>query len=452
MSENNFQLKLKQSQQLNQSMQQSLRVLQMSSQEIEREVEDWLLDNPLLEKVESDGESDLPYEPPLVSAAVSQRNVSLEDSESAWENLADEEDLYAYLHKQVSEHPLTQLEAAHVHVLIDFLDEKGYLTESIEEIVDNTPLEWMLSEEDLEIALEHLRNFDPPGIATENLQQSLLHQLSRLPITLARRCASHIVMHHLDKLTPNQPKNVIRLGKLLPEFSDSVLKAALKMITGLNPYPAYGFSSGEPVSYVSPDIFVHNDGKGWQAFSNRESGPQIRINQELSDALADSEGIDSAWREKIIGAKQKIDMLAQRKNTVLRVAEYIVERQQDFFQFGEIALAPMLLKECAQHLNLAESTISRAVSNKYLACPQGLFALRYFFSHAVSGDTKEGLSANAIKSVISQLVDNEDKRKPYSDCMLHKFLHQQGIDIARRTVAKYREQLGIPPVQHRRHS
>lgn len=148
MSENNFQLKLKQSQQLNQSMQQSLRVLQMSSQEIEREVEDWLLDNPLLEKVESDGESELPYEPPLVSAAVSQRNVSLEDSESAWENLADEEDLYAYLHKQVSEHPLTQLEAAHVHVLIDFLDEKGYLTESIEEIVDNTPLEWMLSEED----------------------------------------------------------------------------------------------------------------------------------------------------------------------------------------------------------------------------------------------------------------------------------------------------------------
>ena len=150
-------------------------------------------------------------------------------------------------------------------------------------------------------------------------------------------------------------------------------------------------------------------------------------------------------------AKQKIDMLQLRKNTLIRVAEYIVEKQQDFFNFGEIAIVPMLLKECAKALELAESTISRAVSNKYLACPQGLFALRYFFTQsAVDDGSEEGISASAIKSVIMQLIEHEDKTQPYTDSMLHDRLHQQGIKIARRTVAKYREQLGIPTVQQRK--
>lgn len=449
MSSNNFQLKLKQTQQLNQSLQQSLRVLQMSGLEVEREVEDWLDENPLLERGEI---PDTPFEPTRLSAAVSQKHLSFDDDdESAWENLAAEESLNSYLHKQVCEHPLSETEAAHVHILIDFLDDQGYLTESIEEIIDHTPLEWMLTEEDMEIALEHLRNFDPPGIATGNLSQSLLHQLDRLPLSNARRCAAQIVMHHLNQLTPNLPKNIIRMGKLLPEFTDAVIKMALEMITKLNPYPSYGFADSEPTAYVRPDVVVHLGKKGWEVVSNEAAWPQVKINTDLTKALLDAEEVDPVWREKISAAKQKVDMLSQRKNTVLRVAEYIVEKQQDFFQFGEIGLVPMLLKECAKHLELAESTISRAVSNKYLACPQGLFALRYFFSvNAVSSEDGEGISPNAIKSVIDQLVKNEDKSKPHSDTALHTLLQQQGITIARRTVAKYREQLGIPPVQHRR--
>ncbi|ULJ64228.1 RNA polymerase factor sigma-54 [Wielerella bovis] len=450
MSATNFQLKLRQTQQLSQNMQQSLRVLQMSGIEIEREVEDWLADNPLLERKE---QPENPYEPPRQTVDIAKRGISLDDDDSsAWENLAEEETLNAYLHKQVSEHPLSPTEAAHVHILIDFLDDRGYLTDSIADIIDHTPLEWMLSEEDMEIALENLQRFDPAGIATANLNQSLLHQLDRLPLSPARRCAAQIVMYHLEKLTPNQPKNINRLAKILPDFSDTVLKDALDMISSLNPYPSYGFASEEPTQYVRPDVIVEQGEHGWLVVGNDDAAPQIQINTELVEMLQDEEAIDPVWREKINSAKQKMDMLQQRKNTVIRVAEYIVERQQDFFFFGEIGLVPMLLKDCATHLGLAESTISRAVSNKYLFCPQGLFALRFFFSqNAISSENSdEAISANAIKSVIAQIVERENKQKPYSDCALHDLLQQQGIKIARRTVAKYREQLGIPTVQQRR--
>ena len=312
----------------------------------------------------------------------------------------------------------------------------------------------MLEEEDMEAALEHLRAFDPAGIATPDLTHSLLYQLDRLPPSEARRCAAQIVTRHLDILTPNTPKNINRLSRLMPKYSESTLREALELISSLRPYPSYGFAADEPTQYVSPDIIIQKNEKGeWYAVSNEEALPQIRINTELANALQDETELDPVWREKINSAKQKLEMLQQRKSTILRIAEYILEKQQDFFYFGEIGLVPMLLKDCAKQLGLAESTISRAVSNKYLACPQGLFALRYFFSqNAAINDNSEsgGISANAIRSIISQIVEHEDKQKPYSDCALHRLLQQQGINIARRTVAKYREQLDIPSVQQRR--
>lgn len=450
MNGTNFQLKLRQTQQLSQNMQQSLRILQMSGLEIEREVNEWLAENPLLERSEP---PEMP-EPPRVTAEITKRNISMNDDGNAWEHVEQEETLNHYLHQQVSEHPLSPVEAAHVHILIDFLDEKGYLTESIEEIIENLPLEWRLTEEDMETALEKLRQFEPAGIATPNLKQSLLYQLDRLPPSPTRRCAAKIIAHGLNKISQNIPKTVNRLSKILPEFSDSVLCEAVHMITNLRPYPSYGFANEEPTQYVQPDIFIKKNAKGkWCAIANEHALPQIQINPDLADALYNEETLDPIWREQINHAKQRLDMLQQRKNTVLRVSEYIVEKQQDFFIFGEIGLVPMLLKDCAKQLGLAESTISRAVNGKYLACPQGLFALRYFFSqNAVSNEqgAGEGISANAIRSIMLQIVNHENKQKPYSDCALHQLLQQHGIRIARRTVAKYREQLGIPTVQQRR--
>ena len=191
------------------------------------------------------------------------------------------------------------------------------------------------------------------------------------------------------------------------------------------------------------------DGR-WEVAGNEQAWPQLAMNEELADALKD-EGIDEVWREKIQEARQKIDSLELRKNTVIRLAEYIVARQEDFFIFGEIGLVPMLMKDAAAELGLAESTVSRAANNKYLSCPRGLFALRYFFSQAVNAeDGQEGTSQSAVKAMLAQLIENEDKHKPHSDEALAQLLKRQGIDIARRTVAKYRESLNIAPAHQRR--
>ena len=450
MSSNHLHLKLRQTQQLSQNLQYSPRVLQMSGQEIEREVEEWLADNPLLERVATD---DAPLEAGRLSAAISQthRNVGGDDAENAWENIAKEDDLYAYLHAQVCEHPLSDVEAAHVHILIDFLDEHGYLTESVDEIIENTPLEWMLSEEDIEQAIENLQSFDPAGIATANLEQSLLHQLARLPASLERRCAAQIVQSHLSELKQGNKQNATFLAKKLPDYDVETIQTALEMIGELNPYPAYGFATDDPTSYINPEVIVKEGQNGWYVQSNDAMFPRIEINSELTEALNQTEQVDSVWKEKVVEAKQKLDILTLRKSTIMRIAEYVVDRQQDFFDFGEIGLVPMLLKECAQHLDLAESTISRAVNQKYLSCPRGIFPIRYFFSQtAVTGEDDEGISQNVIKAMIVQLIGGEDKNKPYSDNELMKLLQRQGINISRRTVTKYRDLLQIAPASGRK--
>ena len=445
-----FHLKLKQTQQLNQSMQQSLRVLQMSGLELEREVDDWLQDNPLLERREP---PEAPLEPVRLSAAAGGgRKIGGDDAEDVWATIAEEEDFKQYLHKQVCEHPLSPEEAARVHILIDFLDEQGYLTDSLQDIVDHTPLEWMLDEDDMQEALDQLQNFEPAGVGAANLQESLLLQLQRLPASPARQCAGQIVGGFLEELNRSKQQKIDKFKKALPDYTADIIETALQLIADLNPYPAYGFASSEPTAFIQPDVWVREDGQGgWQVVGNEYAWPQIALNEELSEALKDEGGLDEVWREKMQEARQKIDSLTLRKNTVLRLAEYIVERQEDFFIFGEIGLAPMLLKDAAAELGLAESTISRAANNKYLSCPRGLFALRYFFSqavHAEEGD--EGTSQNAAKAMLAQLIESEDKSKPYSDEALSQKLKFQGIDIARRTVAKYRESLNIAPAHQRK--
>ena len=448
MSGQSFHLKLKQTQQLNQSMQQSLRILQMSGLELEREVDDWLQDNPLLERCEPAEEK---LEPNRISAALPTRNqLGGDEAEDVWATIAQEEYFNGYLHSQVCEHPLSEKEAACVHILIDFLDEQGYLTDSLEEIIDHTPLEWVLDEEDLQAALDQLHGFDPAGVGAADLRESLLLQLQRLPATPARQCAAKIVSQYLDELNRSKLQNIGHFKKEFPDYTTEIIEHALELIGTLNPYPAYGFASGEPTAFIQPDVWVTESKDGWQVVGNEAAWPQIALSDELSDALKE-EGLDDVWREKLQEARQKLDSLQQRKSTVLRLAEYIVARQEDFFIFGEIGLVPMLMKDAAADLGVAESTISRAANNKYLACPRGLFALRHFFSQAVSvSENQEGTSQNAVKAMLGQLIESENKAKPHSDETLTKLLKQQGIDIARRTVAKYRESLHIPPAHQRR--
>ncbi|STZ77000.1 RNA polymerase factor sigma-54 [Bergeriella denitrificans] len=441
-----FNLKLKQSQQLNQHLHQALRILQLPGIDLEREVEDWLQDNPLLERIEADEAADSPFAHTLYP-----HQIGGEEAEDALLNVAGKEDFYSYLHAQVCEHPLSAQEAALVHILIDFLDEQGYLTEQPADILEHTPLEWMLDEDGIQQAVDALQAFDPPGVAASGLTESLLLQLMRLPASPARQLAARLIQNHFDELGKNRAQNIQRFRKHFPQAEPETIETALKLIAALNPYPAYGFATQEPTAYIRPDVWVRETKDGWKVSSNEAALPQIRLNQEYCALFKETGNESPEWKEKLAEARQKIDSIALRRNTVLRLAEYIVARQEDFFIFGEIGLSPMLLKDAAAELGLAESTVSRAANQKYLACPRGLFALRYFFTQAVNSDEDgEKVSQEAAKAVIAQLVENEDGRKPYSDETLVQLLKQQGITIARRTVAKYRELLDIPPAHKRK--
>ena len=442
-------LKLRQTQQLNQRLQQSLRILQMSGIELEREVEDWLQDNPLLERPEADEFADAEFNHGTTMPR--SNHLGGDDAEDAWLNIAKEEDFNQYLHSQVCEHPLSEKEAAYVHILIDFLDDQGYFTDSIQDVIDNTPLEWMLDEDELQNALDLLQTFDPPGVAAADLTESLMLQLMRLPASPARQAATHLIQSSLHDLGKNRKQNIIRFRKLFPEIDSETIEAALDIIATLNPYPAYGFASSEPTAYIQPDVWVKEGKDGWKVIGNEAAWPKLQLNREYCELMKSAEDGAPEWKEKINEAKQRIDSLELRKSTVIRLAEYIVKNQEDFFIFGEIGLAPMLMKDAAAELGLAESTISRAANQKYLSCPRGLFALRYFFTQAVNSEgDKEGLSQGAIKAVLGQIIENEDSSKPHSDETLVRLLKQQGIDIARRTVAKYRESLDIPPAHKRK--
>lgn len=238
-------IKLKQTQQLDQRLQQSLRVLQMPGIELEREVENWPSDNPLLERKETDEFSDAEFSHYTAPA----RQIGGDQGEDMLSNIAGEEDFKQYLHAQACEHPLSDQEAACVHILIDFLDEQGYLTDSIEDILDHTPLEWMLDEAMLKQALTALKKFDPAGVAAADVTESLILQIERSGECAAKPAALHIVRNALDSIDGNRSQTPARIKKRLPQTDSGTLEAALGLIASLNPFPAAGFASSTPKSY-----------------------------------------------------------------------------------------------------------------------------------------------------------------------------------------------------------
>lgn len=439
-------IKLKQTQQLDRRLQQSLRVLQMSGIELEREVEDWLSDNPLLERKDTDEFSDAGFSHYTAPA----RQIGGDEGEDMLSNIAGEQDFKQYLHAQVCEHPLSDQESACVHILIDFLDEQGYLTDSIEDILDHTPLEWMLDEAMLKQALTALKKFDPAGVAAADLTESLILQIERLGECAAKSAALHIVRNALDSIDGNRSQTLARIKKRLPQTDGGTLEAALDLIASLNPFPAAGFASSTLTPYIRPDVRVEESKDGWTVSFNEDAQPALQLNREYC-GLMPSEGVSPEWKEKIGEARQYLDALELRKATVVRLAEYIVKHQADFFTFGEIGLVPLLMKDAAAELGVAESTVSRAANQKYLSCPRGVFPLHYFFTSAVQTESSgEIFSQTAAKAVLSQLIDNEDKHKPHTDETIVRLLKLRGIEVSRRTVAKYRESLGIPAAHRRK--
>jgi RNA polymerase sigma-54 factor len=365
--------------------------------------------------------------------------------------------LSEHLRSQLSVTQASPRDRALVEMLIEALDEHGYLSCSLEELLALCPEEAQVEADDLQAALALLQSFDPPGVGARSPADCLRIQLElqllaadprdRPVLELARR----IVSEHLPLLAA---RDFVKLRRML-ESTDDELRAAHQVIRGLNPHPGVGFGSNS-ADYVVPDIYVRRKGNRWIAQLNPDVMPRLRVNPAYAAAVkaernkGDRGEGQATWSTRLQEARWLIRNMQQRFDTILRVSQAIVDRQSNFFTHGAIAMRPLVLREIADTVGLHESTISRVTSNKYMATPFGVFELKYFFGSHVATETGGAASSTAIRALIKQLIGAEDTKNPLSDSRLAELLGEQGIVVARRTVAKYREALRIAPVAMRK--
>ena len=471
-----LQLKLGQHLTLTPQLQQSIRLLQLSTLELNQELEQMLQDNPLLEREEEDEASFTATEVPTHTAEAETQssetappeNSDLESAttldDSDWNDYSaagndDEDNDYAqgsvagaslreHLLSQLIVSPLTLRDRTLVAALIDDLDDSGFLTQPLEDITASLQTELEeLEPEEVETALKHLQNMDPTGVGARNLAECLTLQLRALPAgTPARDAAMRLTTHYLDLLAA---RDVGKLKKMLG-IDDPALRAARTLILSLNPRPGAAFGADE-THYVIPDVYVRKIKGMWIASLNADAMPKLRVNRVYADILArHRESGGSQLATQLQEARWLIKNVQQRFDTILRVSQAIVDRQKHFFEHGEVAMRPLVLREIADAVELHESTISRVTTQKYMMTPRGLYELKYFFGSHVATDNGGACSSTAIRALIKQLVAAENSKKPLSDGQLAEVLGQQGIVVARRTVAKYRESLQIPPANMRR--
>jgi RNA polymerase sigma-54 factor len=484
-----LQLRLSQHLALTPQLQQSIRLLQLSTLELNAEIEQALQDNPLLERedfteagfsqsVDPKPESSNSTETEKPSEDTAERFDA--DSDEGWgmeiggghgprdpndeeqdsgEIQAADTSLREHLLGQLALTQLTDHDRALVAFLIEALNDDGYLAQPLEELLDLFPFDEEGEEtpeelreallEELQIALRHLQNLDPAGVGARSCQECLSLQLDSLPASDERDLALDVVNKHLEHLAA---RDFARIKKALA-CSDDSLRAAQDVILALNPRPGAAFAALD-TRYVTPDVSVRKLRGAWVCTLNGEAMPRLRINRMYADILQRHRGSGNAsvagLASQLQEAKWLIKNVQQRFDTILRVSQAIVDRQRAFFDHGEVAMRPLTLREIAETVSLHESTISRVTTQKYLASPRGIFELKYFFGSHVATDTGGAASSTAIRALIKQLVGAEDGKKPLSDSRLAEILGEQGIVVARRTVAKYRELLNIPPVNLRK--
>jgi RNA polymerase sigma-54 factor len=459
-----LQLRLSQHLTLTPQLQQSIRLLQLSTVELNQEIEQALAENPILERDEGDGADLAPPRTAASSSAPEEVPLPERTDEvtpeftSGWQGGDDDSDtdrgfaaqdtptLRDHLNEQLSLLNLEQRDRALVSLLVDTLDEDGYLTQSLEEVAALLPPEVMAGLDELTIALRHLQNLEPLGVGARNPSECLALQIRARHLDCpAGRLALHIVEQHLELLAA---RDYARL-RALTGASEEELRAAQRLIQGLNPRPGAAHARLE-TRYVMPDVIVRKVRGAWRASLNPEAMPRLRINRLYAELSSGRSNGGAGLASKLQEARWLIKNVRQRFDTILRVAQAIVDRQRHFLDHGEVAMRPMVLREIADMLGLHESTISRVTTQKYMATPRGTFELKYFFGSHVATETGGAASATAIRALIRQLVAAEDARTPLSDAQLSRILGKQGIVVARRTVAKYRESLLIPPVRQRR--
>ena len=469
-------LQLRQSQHLTLTpqLQQSIRLLQLSTLEVNQEVERLLDENPLLERVDADNSE--PYlrgDPPSDSSGPAEASEP-QQPENEWTQTQPEEwnepsygtsdsgddeggvraEVVADL-PSLREHLLWQLNMSQldtrdkqiIGLLIEALDDNGYLAQPLAEIAELLPAQLDISLDDLETALTQLQHLDEPGIGARDLRECLTLQLKAMPqdapgLGLAR----DIVMQHLNLLAGH---DFSKLKKVL-HCDDAALRAAQTLITQLNPRPGAEFGQ-RAADYVVPDVVVERYQDKWRVRLNVEAMPRLRVNQLYANILQQrGEKNVQQLSGQLQEARWFIKNLQQRFDTILRVSQAIVERQRHFFDHGEVGMRPLVLREIAEQLELHESTISRVTTQKFMLTPRGIFELKYFFGSGIATDAGGSCSSTAIRALIKQIVSQEDTQHPLSDSRMSEMLAEQGIPVARRTVAKYRELMHILPVNLRK--
>jgi RNA polymerase sigma-54 factor len=492
-----IQLRLGQHLTMTPQLQQAIRLLQLSTLDLKTEIQD-ALDSNLMLETEEEGrlreqtgggdqgeplargaeESDGAGEPPRDNRA-EDRELDPEHSrldqelpvDSDWSDIYDSyalpqggiqrddgesdflaqktrpETLHDHLMWQLNLTPFSPTDNAIATAIIDAVNEDGYLTGELQEILAavNDP-EVDLAE--VEAVLHRVQAFDPPGVAARDLRECLLLQLRQLPPdTPFRRQALEICGDHFSVLAG---QDYVQLKRRLG-LEDSDLQSVIRLLRSLHPRPGTTVAEAEP-QYVTPDVFVSRRNGTWHVELNPDATPRLRVNPDYAKLIrrADQSDDNACLRNHLQEARWFLKSLTSRNETVLRVATKIVELQRAFFDHGEEAMKPLVLRDVAEALEMHESTVSRVTTQKYMYTPRGTFEFKYFFSSHVGTSTGGECSATAIRALLKKLIAAEKPNKPLSDNKLAQILGEQGINVARRTVAKYRESMGIPPSNERK--
>ena len=470
-----LQLRLSQQLAMTPQLQQAIRLLQLSTLELQQELQQALESNPLLEQIDTHEEIDtretqdsetldtadaleqkeMPEELPLdaswdtIYTAGTPSGTSgdyIDDELPVYQGVSSQS-LQAYLMWQVELTPFSDTDRAIATSIVDAVDDTGYLTVPLEDILESMGDE-EIDIDEVEAVLKRIQRFDPVGVAAKDLRDCLLIQLSQFDKTTPwLEEARLIISDHLDLLANHDFRTLMRVTRL----KEDVLKEAVNLIQSLDPRPGQSIQTGEP-EYVIPDVLVRKHNGHWTVELNSDSIPRLQINQHYASMCnnARNDGDSQFIRSNLQDAKWLIKSLESRNDTLLRVSRCIVEQQQAFFEQGEEYMKPMVLADIAQAVEMHESTISRVTTQKYLHSPRGIFELKYFFSSHVNTEGGGEASSTAIRALVKKLIAAENPAKPLSDSKLTSLLSEQGIMVARRTVAKYRESLSIPPSNQRK--
>lgn len=485
-----LQLRTSQHLALTPQLQQSIRLLQLSTLELHQEIEQILHDNPLLERLDdpldrsvrlladgaintapANGEAPAPQpgqegqegakaEP---EGADGEDHGERGDADADWggegggARSGDDEDgrpqleadgitLREHLTEQIRLSCCSLRDRALAELVIDAIDDNGYLEEPLDDIHARLPEELEIEMDELRCALALVQSLDPVGVGARSAAECLALQIRRMPGVplVTRRLALKIVEGYLTWFAQRE---YTKLKKAL-DCDDEDLREVQAVVRQCNPHPGAAFGSGTS-DYVVPDVIVRRAKDGWAVSLNPEVMPKLRVNSLYANLLKQGKS-ESQMGAQLQEAKWLIKNMRQRFDTILRVAEAIVERQRNFFSHGAVAMRPLVLREIADTLGLHESTISRVTTQKYMLTPHGMFELKYFFGSHVATEAGGEASSTAIRALIAQLTGAEDPRNPLSDSKIAEMLGEQGMVIARRTVAKYREALKIPPVSLRK--